>query len=444
MRKSISLILALTLIAGLFNINIQGNAQSIINTDLCRSYISIDYETGDVFYSYNADIRIYSASTTKLMTALVAIENCSLDKIFTTSENATRFLEEGSGELELKTGETMDFYSLLHGLLIRSFNDVALVIAENVAGSEDNFINMMNEKAVLLGATNTHFVTPHGLHDDEHYTTARDLALIAKAAFSNFTISTICRKKEYKLPATNLRNSFEILKNTNLILGTNTGYDFIVTGGKTGFTSKAQNVLVALSSDQQGREVLTVIAGTKERDVAADLTLELMKYSYIDFAVQPIVKAGQIIGSNEGINLANAMYIEHLVPFDTHSWQLDKTIYLRDGIIYTQVEIGDILGYVTYSYNGNYIGKSLIVAASSLIPQNTIVQITSENQLEYIKTDGIIENRPFSLEFVIALSVSVLLLVAIILINNKTKKHLKIQKEQEDSIKSDSKDNIEE
>jgi low affinity Fe/Cu permease len=108
------------------------------------------------------------------------------------------------------------------------------------------------------------------------------------------------------------------------------------------------------------------------------------------------------------------------------------------------VEIGDILGYVTYSYNGNYIGKSLIVAASSLIPQNTIVQITSENQLEYIKTDGIIENRPFSLEFVIALSVSVLLLVAIILINNKTKKHLKIQKEQEDSIKSDSKDNIEE
>ena len=444
MRKSISLILALTLIAGLFNINIQGNAQSIINTDLCRSYISIDYETGDVLYSYNADIRIYSASTTKLMTALVAIENCSLDKIFTTSENATRFLEEGSGELELKTGETMDFYSLLHGLLIRSFNDVALVIAENVAGSEDNFINMMNEKAVLLGATNTHFVTPHGLHDDEHYTTARDLALIAKAAFSNFTISTICRKKEYKLPATNLRNSFEILKNTNLILGTNTGYDFIVTGGKTGFTSKAQNVLVALSSDQQGREVLTVIAGTKERDVAADLTLELMKYSYIDFAVQPIVKAGQIIGSNEGINLANAMYIEHLVPFDTHSWQLDKTIYLRDGIIYTQVEIGDILGYVTYSYNGNYIGKSLIVAASSLIPQNTIVQITSENQLEYIKTDGIIENRPFSLEFVIALSVSVLLLVAIILINNKTKKHLKIQKEQEDSIKSDSKDNIEE
>ncbi|HOD93330.1 MAG TPA: D-alanyl-D-alanine carboxypeptidase family protein [Clostridia bacterium] len=444
MRKSISLILALTLIAGLFNINIQGNAQSIINTDLCRSYISIDYETGDVLYSYNADIRIYPASTTKLMTALVAIENCSLDKIFTTSENATRFLEEGSGELELKTGETMDFYSLLHGLLIRSFNDVALVIAENVAGSEDNFINMMNEKAVLLGATNTHFVTPHGLHDDEHYTTARDLALIAKAAFSNFTISTICRKKEYKLPATNLRNSFEILKNTNLILGTNTGYDFIVTGGKTGFTSKAQNVLVALSSDQQGREVLTVIAGTKERDVAADLTLELMKYSYIDFAVQPIVKAGQIIGSNEGINLANAMYIEHLVPFDTHSWQLDKTIYLRDGIIYTQVEIGDILGYVTYSYNGNYIGKSLIVAASSLIPQNTIVQITSENQLEYIKTDGIIENRPFSLEFVIALSVSVLLLVAIILINNKTKKHLKIQKEQEDSIKSDSKDNIEE
>ena len=245
-----------------------------------------------------------------------------MDKVFTTSVNATRFLEEGSGELELKASETMDFYSLLHGLLIRSYNDVALVIAENVAGSEEAFINMMNEKALQLGAVYTHVVTPHGLHDDEHYTTAKDLALIAKAAFSNFTISTICRKKEFMLPSTNLRNKFEILKNTNLILGTNTGYDVVVTAGKTGYTSKAQNVLVALSSDQQGREVLTVIAGVKEREITAELTLELMKFSYIDFSIQGIVKAGQIIGTYEGINLANAMYIEHLVPYDTHSLSL--------------------------------------------------------------------------------------------------------------------------
>lgn len=99
------------------------------------------------------------------------------------------------------------------------------------------------------------------------------------------------QKKEFNLPATNLRQKFETLKNTNLILGTNTGYDFVVTAGKTGYTSKAQNLLVALSTDQKGREVLTVMAGTKERETATELTLELMKYSYTDFGVQSIVKA---------------------------------------------------------------------------------------------------------------------------------------------------------
>ncbi|MFA5341745.1 MAG: D-alanyl-D-alanine carboxypeptidase family protein [Clostridia bacterium] len=429
MRKSISLTLALAILAGLFYINIQSSAQSIINTDLCRSYISIDFETGDVLFSYNPDIRIYPASTTKLMTALVAVENCSLDKIFETSTNATRFLEEGSGELELLAGETMDFYSLLHGLLIRSYNDVSLVIAENVAGSEEVFISMMNEKAANLGAANTHFVTPHGLHSDEHYTTARDLAIIARAAFSNFTISTICRKKEYTLPPSNLRSSFETLKNTNLILGSNTGYDFIVTAGKTGFTSKAQNVLVALSADQSGREVLTVITGVKEREIAADLTLDIMKNSYIDFGVQCIVQAGQIIDSFEGINIANAMRLEHLVPYDTQSWQLDKTIEIRNDIIYTQVKIGDILGTVSYSYNGNHIGKSLIVAANTLLPEKTSITITEENPLEDIGINGMKEVRDFPIEFVLALAVSVLLLISLILVFYKTGKQTMLHKE---------------
>ncbi len=442
MRKSISIILALTITVCLFNINVQGNAQSIINPELCRSYISVDYETGDVLYSYNADKRIYPASTTKLMTALVAVEHCSLDKVFTTSLNATRYLEEGSTELELKENETMDLYSLLHALLIRSYNDVALVIAENVAGTEEAFIEMMNKKALELGASNTHFVTPHGLHDDAHYTTARDMALIAKAAFSNFNISTICRKKEFNLPATNLRQKFETLKNTNLILGTNTGYDFVVTAGKTGYTSKAQNLLVALSTDQRGREVLTVMAGTKERETAAELTLELMKYSYTDFGVQSIVKAGQIIGTHEDIRLANAMYLEHLVPYDTDSWQLDKTIELRDDIIYTQVRVGDILGEVSYSYNNNYIGKSLIVAADSLIPEVTSVKISSEDPPKDVAVTAMVERQPFPPAFIATLSISVILLVLIIVVFYKTGKHtVDKTKEKEDNNDKDTKDN---
>lgn len=422
MKKRISFILALVILASIFNINIIVNAKDIINKDMCFSYLSMDFETGDILYSYNADRRIYPASTTKLMTALVAIEKSPLNKVFTTSLNATRFLEEGSGELDLEPNETMDFYSLLHGLLIRSFNDVALVIAENIAGSEEAFIDMMNEKAVLLGAFNTHFVAPHGLHDDEHYTTAEDLAIIAKNAFSNFTIATICAKPEYSLPATNLRESFKPIKNTNLILGTNTGYDFTVIAGKTGFTSKAQNVLIALSTDFSGREVLTVVAGVKDRVEIGDLTLELMKSSYMDYGVQCIAKAGEIMSLQEGIQVANAVRLEHLMPYDIELWTLDKTIEYRDDIIYPNVDIGDILGTVTYSYNGNYIGQSYIVAASTLKPdeiktEKIIINNTTASLLSAI--DG---KKPFPLEFVISLGISLLILVMIIFVFYKTKR----------------------
>ena len=431
MRKGISSILVILITISLFSISIQGQAQTVINPDSCLSYLSMDFETGDVLYSYNSDMKIYPASTTKLLTALVAVENCPLNKVFTTSKNATRFLEDGSGELDLLPDETMDFYSLLHGLLIRSFNDVALVIAENVAGSEEEFMNMMNQKAQELGAVNSHFVTPHGLHDDEHYTTALDLAIIARAAFSNFTISTICAKKEYSLPATNLRQSFDLIKNTNLILGTNTGYDFTVTAGKTGFTSKAQNVLVALSSDYSGREVITVITGVKDRVEAAEITLELMAHSYEDFGIQCIAQAGQIIDNHEGINIANAMRLEHLVPYDSQSWTLDKTFDYRSDIIYSQVDIGDIVGEVTYSYNGNYIGKSYIVAANSLKPVKNDIDITQYSEDIDVETAKVEYDKPFVPEFAISLGISVLLLVLIVITYYKTRKHEKKNEDKE-------------
>lgn len=432
--------LAVLVIVSLLNVNIAASADTGINPNYCLAYISIDAATGDVLYSYNADRRIYPASTTKLMTALVAVENSTLNKVFTTSKNATRFLEDGSGELDLKTGETMDLYSLLHGLLIRSYNDVALVIAENVAGTEEAFIDMMNTRALELGCVNTHFVTPHGLHNVEHYTTARDLAVIAQAAFSDFTIATICSKRIYSLPATNMRNGFDVLENTNVILGSNTGYSFTVTEGKTGYTFKAQNVLVSMAKDTDGREIITVMAGVTDRDFAGELTLQLLDASFSDYGILSIAKAGEIIDTYEGVSVANASYLEHLVPYDTAAWTLDKTFTYRNDIIYTECDIGDILGTVSYSYNGNYIGESLLVAASSLKAASEYTGITKiTRETLPIDTDKSLSDI-FPVVFYISLGITILLLTLIILFviprKNKNDKAAKNRKRVEELKKS--------
>ena len=437
--------LAVLVIVSLLNVNIAASADTGIDPDHCLAYISIDAATGDVLFSYNADRRIYPASTTKLMTALVAVENSTLNKVFTTSKNATRFLEDGSGELDLKTGETMDFYSLLHGLLIRSYNDVALVIAENVAGTEEAFMEMMNTRALELGCMNTHFVNPHGLHNAEHYTTARDLAIIAQAAFSDFTIATICSKRIFSLPATNMRNGFDVLENTNVILGSNSGYSFTVTAGKTGYTFKAQNILVSMAKDTDGREIITVMAGVTDRDYAGVLTLKLMDASFSDYGILSIVKAGEIIDTYEGVTVANAAYLEHLVPYDTGSWTLDKTFTYKNDIIYTECDIGDILGTVSYSYNGNYIGESLLVAASSLKAASEysgITKITRET-LPADTDQSLFDIFPVA--FYVSLAVTIILMALMILSiiagRKKNDKAAKNRKRVEE-LKKNSKKNI--
>ncbi len=397
--------------------------EPVLDTDKCFAYSSLDLKSGIVLHSYNPNLRIFPASTTKLMTALVAIENCPLDSVFTVSEHATRFLEEGSTELDLKAGEIMDFYSLLHALLIRSYNDVALVIAENVAGSEEAFVEMMNQKAQELGALNTHFVAPHGLHDDDHYSTVEDLGIIAKAAFSNFTLTTICSKREYQLPATNMTESFKPLKNTNLALGTNPGYDFVVTAGKTGYTSKAKNLLVALAIDYTGREVISVLSGVEEREDAAQMTLDLFKRSYDDFFVQSIAKAGEIIGSHQGIQLANANRIDYLMPASKDLWSIEKKEVFKSDIDYDKVEVGDVLGYISYYSNNRHIGDSIMVAASSLKlvedsknPASTKSPGLSSSDNE--KTIVFKDEKAYSIystEFFVVLSISILVFVIIIL-----------------------------
>ena len=199
--------------------------------------ILIDARTGEVLYEKDADKRIYPASTTKMMTAILAIENVNPLKITTVSEHAAK--TEGSSA-QLRAGDRVQMQDLLYGLMLSSGNDAAVVIAEYIDGSEKEFAKRMTKKAHDIGATKTHFTNANGLPDDKHYTTARDLAKIASYAYQNKRFKRIVKIKDRSIRISNTGRVIK-LHNTNQLLNTMKECD----GIKTGTTRAAGQCLVA-------------------------------------------------------------------------------------------------------------------------------------------------------------------------------------------------------
>jgi D-alanyl-D-alanine carboxypeptidase len=239
--------------------------------DMARAEAAVLFDLNDkeVLYSKNAHERLYPASLTKVMTALVALQNGSLDQTLTATD-AVRITESGAQLCGLKSGDTMTLNQALHILLLYSANDVANLIAENIGGSVENFVAMMNEEAMRLGATNTNFVNVNGLTDENHYTTAYDLYLIFNAAVKYETFSEIIqmtsyqttyydaagKAKEVSYNTTNrfLKGDFQAPSNVNVI------------GGKTGTTNAAGHCLILLSRDSSGAPYISVILRAENND----------------------------------------------------------------------------------------------------------------------------------------------------------------------------------
>ena len=203
-----------------------------------------ELNTGKIFYAKNDSAKLPMASTTKIMTALIIIEECELDEVITVPDEAVGV--EGSS-IYLKKGERVSVRDLLYGLMLRSGNDSAVALAIHHSGSVQNFAARMNERALQLGADNTHFVNPSGLPDDKHFTTARDLCVIACAAMRNDTFKTVVSAKNYT-------GQFRSFVNKNKALYSIEGAN----GVKTGYTLKAGRCLVA-SAEKDGMDVVCVV-----------------------------------------------------------------------------------------------------------------------------------------------------------------------------------------
>ena len=246
-----------------------------------KAAISVEISTGKIVYEKNAYEKMLPASTTKVMTALLVLENCSLDEKETVSYEAIKAVPNGYSNANLQVGEEITVKDLLYALMLPSANEAANVLAEHVAGSVESFATMMNTRAEELGCKTTHFVNPNGIHNDGHYSTAYDLYLIAREAMKNDTFRKIVSTTKFSLPPTEVypENNRTFTNTNKLIIYNNSNradnyYYKNAIGIKTGFTSQAGNCLISCAS-QDGLEFINVVLN-------CELTEEGLSYRFLD------------------------------------------------------------------------------------------------------------------------------------------------------------------
>lgn len=255
------------------------NNEPIINS---RVGVIYDRKSGKVMWGKNYNKRVAMASTTKIMTCIIVLENSNLNDEVTISSKAAG---TGGSRLGLKKDDKITIYDLLYGLMLRSGNDAAVALAEHVGGDKEGFAKIMNSKAKELGLKDTHFVTPHGLDDPEHYTTAYELAKITDYALKNEKFAKIVSTKNYTI---SINGYSKELVNTNELLGYLQG----VNGVKTGFTNNAGRCLVT-SVNRDEFEIITVVLGADTKKIRTADSVKLIEYTYKNYRhinIENIVK----------------------------------------------------------------------------------------------------------------------------------------------------------
>ena len=322
-----------------------------------QSAVLIDARDGRVLYEKDADTPRPMASTTKIMTAVVALESCDVNEIIEIADEAVGV--EGSS-IYLQKGERMTLLELLYALLLQSANDAAVAIAVGVGGSVGNFADMMNEKAVSLGLTSTHFENPNGLDADGHVTTARELALLTAYALKNPTFAEIVAT--YKRKISGPDGTVRLVVNHNKLLNM---YDGCV-GVKTGFTKKSGRCLVSAAC----RESLTLVSVTLSApDDWRDHTA-MLNYGYENYCCEILCDEGGFIetlpvigGEQDSLLCVNCDYVAATLPRDHGEISIDVRL---PQMIYAPVSAGDIVGHVTYKCDGKVIGETDIKAAYNI------------------------------------------------------------------------------
>ena len=383
--KKIILIITLLIISISSTFSFADNENITLSSDAA---VLIDASSGRVLYDKNMSEKKYPASTTKILTAILAIENCELSDIATVSYNAVSSVPSGYSTASLQVGEELTIEQLLNVLLIHSANEAGFVLAEHIGGSVSSFSTMMNTKAIEIGCTNTHFTNPSGIFDEEHYSTAYDLALITQYCMKNETFRNIVSKTSCTIPATNKYDK-RTYTNTNELLINNKNnssnyYEYAI-GIKTGYTSGSKHCLISASL-KDGLELICVILGANGTSNGlsprAQDSKTLYEYAYNNYSLKNIVSKDSKItetkisnGTNDTKNLDLLLEndITALVENSENLDNISPEITIYDNLL-APISSGSVVGYVKYTIDGIEYKENL-VASHDVMKSNTGLKI---------------------------------------------------------------------
>ena len=342
---------------------------------LAKAALLLDPETGEILYARNIHDKLYPASLTKVMTALLvleAIENgdLTMTTVLTASETAVGGIPNDASSAGIVAGEELTVEQLLHCILVVSANEACNVLAEGVSGSVEAFVTLMNERAAQLGCKDTQFMNTNGLHSVEHYTTAWDLHLITLEAMTHEVFLRICNTKFCEVPPTNVRKDSRKYSTTNYLISTTRNANYLYRGAngvKTGSTSDAGYCLIAtaqrgdrcLLSVVLGAERVTLEDGTKDTRSFSE-TIKLLDYGFDGFQRAVILETSELIDEvkvtlsqeQNTVKIHPAEGVERLIPSDITPADIERTITLYADSVEAPVAKGQVLGTVTLSYNG--------------------------------------------------------------------------------------------
>ncbi len=373
MNRNLVRITALV-IAVLMLLSLGVNAMDEPPATQAGAVLLINADNGDILYGKNENERMFPASTTKIMVALLALENLELDEVITATNSALSLLPSGHTNIGLRNDEQLSVRNLLYGLMVSSAGDAANVLGEHISGSVDEFVKLMNTRALELGMKNTNYMNASGAHNPLHYTTASDMAILARTVMQNEVFREIVKTDVYIIPPTEKYTEERRLLNTNHLVSKKKSSKYFykyATGIKTGFTNDAKRCLVA-SAEKNGISLITVVLGADVVDMQMmDFvdTTNLFEYGFANYKNENLVTEGSIVaqaqiksakGENRvlleaGGNVSRLISVDETLGEVTHNDTINKNIK-------APVARGEVLGEAEYFVDGVAIGKIPLVA----------------------------------------------------------------------------------
>lgn len=382
-----------------------------------QAAILMDVNTGVILYSKNIHERLYPASTTKIMTALIAMEKGNLDDMVEFSRDAVFSVPSDGSNMGMDAGESITLEECLYGIMVASANEAANAAGEYVSGSIEEFVKLMNERAKEIGCTDTHFVNPNGLHDPQHYTSVYDLALISSLFFQNEMLCKISNTGRYHFEATETQPDDFYKNNKHKLINGEIPYEGIL-GGKTGYTNDSRQTLVTCA-EQNGMRLVCVVFKEESPDQFTD-TVELFDYGFNNFQVLNISENEEKYNmeSTGFLKIGNDIFKSSrpILSIDTNSYVIiPNTVSFQDldsEIDYSKSDDNRIAG-IEYSYHGMYVGNAYL----NLITDNAYsyefdTDMTTEN-ISVEKTD--VEKKEKNSQDTIFINIKKVLIIILVI-----------------------------